>query len=198
MITGAIASAADLEIPEDGITSIYQRMTGESGVFHGITVEQLRETHEQWPKIGRSGMYYGGTSYDNRDGLGVILPLNASQDNYPEPVKEPVVSAGEGQLLAVPITHLYDQGGTVTTSEVIKSRIARNLISLHPKDAGKIKVSSGDTVLLHLAGRDIECVLDLDPSQPEGVILVTRSMGALLSAPASAAVSALEPAAKTT
>ncbi len=199
VITSAIAIAAGLEIPESGVTSIYEQMTGEPGVFHGITTAQLQETREQWPKIGRSGMYYGGTSYDNRDGLGVILPLDADPKNYPAAVyKAPVISAGEGQLLAVPVTHLYDQGGTVTTSEVIKSRIVRNLISLNPKDAGKIKVSSGDTVLLHLAGRDIECMLDLDASQPEGVILVTRSMGALLSAPASAAVSLLEPAAQRT
>ncbi len=193
-ITSAIAAAAEIALPEASISNIFEKMTQEAGVFHGVTLAQLCATCEQWPKIGRSDIYYGGTSYENRDGMGMILPLNSSEENFPESVKAASISAGQGQLLAVPVTRLYDRGGTVTTSETVKSRIARHMVSLHPGDAEKVKAAEGDTVLLHLAGRDIECVLDLDPGQPEGVVLVTRSMGVLLSAPASAAISVLEPA----
>lgn len=196
-ITSAISEAAGITIVDANISSIFEKMTADPGVFHAITAAQLQETHEQWPKVGRSEIYYGGTTYENHAGLGLILPLNAEKKSSPAPsavVKG--ITVGHGQLLAVPVTRLFDRGGTVTTSEMIQNRIARNVISMHPEDASKIKAAAGDRVLLHLAGRDVECILDLDPGQPAGVVLVTRSMGALLSAPASAAVSVSEPTAQ--
>lgn len=195
-ITCAIAEAAGMSLTVANTAEIFEQMTAAPGVFHNITLNQLRETHEQWPKIGRNEVYYAGTAFENKDGLGVILPLNSDQEE-PLPVAAvEAVAVAQGQFLAVPVTHLYDRGGTVITSQMVKERIARNLVSLNPKDAGKIKAGAGDRVLLHLAGRDIEGLLGLDPGQPEGVVLVTRSMGALLSAPALAAVSVIEPAAQ--
>ena len=31
---------------------------------------------EQWPIVGRGDMYYGGTTYENKQGLGVHLALD--------------------------------------------------------------------------------------------------------------------------
>ncbi len=41
--------------------------------FEGLTYQKLAEVHEQWPMIGRSDLYYGGTGYENSQGLGVQL-----------------------------------------------------------------------------------------------------------------------------
>ena len=189
-ITALIADAADIDLHETSVDEIFERFASEDNVFKGITLAQLRETHEQWPSIGRSGMYYGGTSFDNNDGLGVVLPLNSNNDNQPHPTAEiEPIKLLRNQLLAVPVTRLYDRGGTVTTSEMIKNRITRNTVSLHPEDAEGIKAAAGDSVLLQLAGREIECELEVDPGQPQGVVLVTRSMGASLAAPAAVVVS---------
>ena len=43
--------------------------------FQGISYPKLAEVSEQWPIIGRSDLYYGGTSYQNSQGLGVPLGL---------------------------------------------------------------------------------------------------------------------------
>ena len=86
-------------------------------------------------------------------------------------------------FLAVPVTRLYDRGGTVTTSGMLKEHISQRTLSLHPKDAERLKVDVGEKVILKLSGRELECALELDPGQPDGVVLVTRSMGALLAKP---------------
>jgi NADH-quinone oxidoreductase subunit G len=43
--------------------------------FSGISFGKLAETTEQWPIIGRNDLYYGGTSYQNVQGLGVHLGI---------------------------------------------------------------------------------------------------------------------------
>ncbi len=41
--------------------------------YADVTYQKLAEVTEQWPIIGREDLYYGGTSYENRQGLGVQL-----------------------------------------------------------------------------------------------------------------------------
>ena len=79
---------------------------------------------------------------------------------------------------------------------MLQGRVARNLFSLHPEDAALFKVEKGSNVALELDGRQIEGVVDLDPWQPQGVVLVTRSMGALLSSPMAVKLRLLKPAAQ--
>ena len=187
-ITTAIAQAAGHNLAETSVPALFERITAEEGVFKGITMSRVREVREQRPLIGRTQMYYGGTSYDNKDGLGVELPLNRGGQKPALPPAADALKVSSGELLAVPITRLYDRGGTVTTSEMVKERITRSSISLHPADAARLKVAAGDQVLLQLAGREIDCGLELNDSQPQGVVLVIRSMGAMLAAPEAATI----------
>ncbi len=187
-ITSAIAQAAGLDLPEISVESIFERMTAEPGVFEGITLMQLGEVKEQRPSIGRNWKYYGGTSYDNHHGLGLVLPLNTEVPLLTAKKAVPVTEVIAGRLLAVPVTRLYDRGGTVTASDMLKERISSGVVSLHPEDAGKLGANTGDRVVLKFAERELECGLELNPDQPSGVALVVRSMGAMLAAPAEVAV----------
>ncbi len=67
------------------------------------------------PLVGRSDLYYGGTTYENDQGLGVQLPLARCQGNGVRfDHRQPVAGLTEGQLLVVPVTRLYDRGALVT------------------------------------------------------------------------------------
>jgi hypothetical protein len=66
---------------------------------------------------------------------------------------------------------------------MLQQRIGRSLFSLHPADAELFQVKAGERISLRLDGREIEGEVDINIGQPQGVVLVTRSMGALLSAP---------------
>ncbi|MBL0345356.1 hypothetical protein [Candidatus Villigracilis affinis] len=36
--------------------------------FTDLSYDKLAETHGQWPIVGRSDLYYGGTTYENTQG----------------------------------------------------------------------------------------------------------------------------------
>ncbi len=189
-ITLAIAEAAGIPLDGGDAAELFGQLALEVDVFKGITLGDVKAVREQTPSLGRSGLYYGGTSYENKDGLGLVLPLKEGTIPAAADVVEPAaLTVMSGSLLAVPVTRLYDRGGTVTTSGMIKGRIARNLFSLHPADAERAQVKPGEIILLRLDGREIEGVVDVDAGQPEGVVLVTRSMGASLFAPVAVTLS---------
>ena len=41
-----------------------------SQAYAGLSYPKLAESPEQWPLVGRADLYYGGTSYDNHQGIG--------------------------------------------------------------------------------------------------------------------------------
>ncbi len=135
------------------------------------------ETHEQWPIVGRRDLYYGGTTYENRQGLGVQLALNA-----PFPVKSIAVKSprpDEDQWLAVPVTRLYDRGLTVATSELLLPHIGAAAVFLHPASAVRLGVKAGEQ--LNIDGFQAE--VRLDETVPASVALLPRSMGFPINAP---------------
>ena len=86
----------------------------EDSPFAGLNYARLAEVHEQWPIVGRGDLYYGGTTYENTQGLGVQLCQcgAARREGGPAASSSKVASLRpkEKQLLAVPVTKLYDRG----------------------------------------------------------------------------------------
>lgn len=193
VITRAIAEAAGIELAGIDALDLFECMTAEVETFNGVTFRSLKEVHQQLPPQSRDYMYYGGTSYENKEGIGVILPQKAGVLKNISDVEIPQrIKLDSDALLAVPVTRLYDRGATVTASGMVSSRILRNLFSLHPADAHHAQVENGESVLLKLDGREVEGVVTVNETQPQGVVLVTRSMGAMLSTPVAARISALQ------
>jgi NADH-quinone oxidoreductase subunit G len=73
-ITARIAQEIGMDIEGDSSAQVMNRLASMVGAFNGISFGKLAEVTEQWPIIGRSDLYYGGTSYQNSQGLGVHLP----------------------------------------------------------------------------------------------------------------------------
>ena len=57
---------------------VFEIMAADLPSFAGLNYSRLAEVEPQWPIVGRSDMYYGGTTYANKQGLGVQLS-NAAQ-----------------------------------------------------------------------------------------------------------------------
>jgi NADH-quinone oxidoreductase subunit G len=145
--------------------------------FAGISYRKLAETHEQWPIVGRRDLYYGGTTYENRQGLGVQLALNA-----PFPVKSAAMKSlrpDEDQWLAVPVTRIYDRGLTVSTSELLLPHIGVAAVFLHPDSAAKLGVKAGEQLKVN----GFQAEVRLDETVPASVALLPRSMGFPINAP---------------
>jgi NADH-quinone oxidoreductase subunit G len=158
----------------------------EDSSFAGLNYPRLEEVHPQWPIVGREDLYYGGTTYENTQGLGVQL-LNAVQRgmkvSLPRVRKVVALRPKEKQLLGVPVVRLYDRGRTVTAAGLLKHRIGEAFVTLHPQAADRLGVAAGQHVLVSLNGSREEVVVKIDPSISTGVALVPRSMGLPISAP---------------
>ena len=134
---------------------VFEIMVEDQPSFAGLSYAKLAEVTSQWPIVGRGDLYYGGTTYENKDGLGVQLS-NAAQRgekfSLPRVQKVTALRPKEKKLLAVPITKLYDRGVTVSTAELLDQRIGETFIALHPSAAEQFAVKAGERVKLSLDG----------------------------------------------
>jgi NADH-quinone oxidoreductase subunit G len=185
-ITAAIAREVGVELEGRLASLVMDELSASVKSFADISYLKLAEVTEQWPIVGRGDLYYGGTTYENKQGLGVQLALAALTPS-PSPREAPPNGAGRGglrpdedQWLAVPITRLYDCGITVATSVLLRQRIGEVYVALHPDAARKLGVTAGEKVELN--GSRLEVRLDATIST--GVALVPRSMGFPINTPA--------------
>ena len=139
----------------------------------------MAESPEQWPIVGYEDLYYGGTGYKNDQGLGIQLaPLGGQLPEKPEAPQMPAAD-----LVAVPVTSLYDHGTTVQPSKVLQPRIPQPFITMNPLDAEKQKATDGMTVRIDVNGALATVVVKIDPNIPAGFALVPRSMGVAITEP---------------
>jgi NADH-quinone oxidoreductase subunit G len=176
-ITSSIAKELGIKLEGRSASLGMDKLAAIVRAFAGISYRRLAETNEQWPIVGRRDLYYGGTTYENRQGLGVHLALNV-----PAPIPSSSVESlrpDEDQWLAVPVTRLYDRGITVTTSELLRAHIGTVALLLHPDTAKKLNVAAGEQVKVN----GFQAEVRLDVTVPASVALVPRSMGFPINAP---------------
>ena len=180
-ITAAISKLVGVNV-EAAPLRIFNRLAENVPAFKDLSYRLLAQVSEQWPIIGRSDLYYGGTSYANAQGLGVQLSHMAQSPSLAWP-EVPGVYLPEGMLLAVPITILYDRGQTVMPSEVLHQRIPPAHIAVNPENARYLNISDGAKVKFTVDGTSVEVLLQIKDQVPLGVALVPRSLGVPLRSP---------------
>jgi NADH-quinone oxidoreductase subunit G len=181
-ITAAIAKELGLELEGRSASLVMDRLAASVRAFAGFSYRKLAETNEQWPIVGRRDLYYGGTTYENRQGLGVTLALSPSPTGRGAGELGKPLRPDEDQWLAVPVTRLYDRGITVTTSELLRAHIGEAAVLLHPETAKKLGVAAGEQVKVN----GFRAEVWLDATVPASVALLPRSMGFPINAPAAA------------
>ena len=155
--------------------------------YGGVTYRALAEVREQWPIVGGNDLYFGGTAYTNRQGLGVKLASDVesgavAEAPWPAP---PATPAGPG-LLLIPVHRLYDRGTTVLPSTLLEARRALQQIELNPEDAARLGIADGGRVEVVWDGRVESCAAAVSSAVPLGSALVLRSSGLTLQSPARA------------
>ena len=171
-----------------GAALVMAQIAAKAPGFAGVTYQKLAEVKEQWPIVGRGDLYYGGTTYENSQGLGVQLPLARAKTGDTPVLAWPVVSDFKPPKLgmtAFPITRLYDQGTTLSPSEILQARIGEPYVVLNAGDAARMKIQSGAMVRLVIAATQSSYVVRaaLDETLPERILLAPRSFGIPITAP---------------
>ena len=187
VITGEIAERLGQELEKTAAGMVFYGIVGKFADYADLDYQKLAEVHEQWPIVGRDDLYYGGTGYANLQGLGVQLNNSAGRG---EPVSLEIFElpdqATAAGLLAYPVTRLYDQGNSMRYAAVLFPRIDEPFVVLSEADAGKLNLNGSARVAFN--GFSAEVDIKIDASLPQGVVLVPRSFGLPLNAPASITV----------
>jgi len=158
-------------------------------LYAGLSYQKLAEVTDQWPVVGGSDLYYSGTGFINKQGLGVSLPL-AETTAIAIPAETPTVRLTAGELRLAPVTRLYDEGVLVKTAHVLDARRATKALHINPQDAAILGVQAGEARAV-IAGREYRLPVVLDAQVPVGVALAPRSVGLPVSAPQAIRVAAL-------
>jgi len=169
------------------ITALFEILAESVKSFEGLDYVRLAEVKPQLPIVGRGDMYYGGTTYENKQGLGVHLTDAAQRGEtvrIPRVQKEPAPRPKENELLAVPITKLYDRGSTVKSAQLLDQRVGELSVALHPEAAKQLGVEAGQLVKISFSGVSGEALIKIDDTISAGVVAVPRSMGLAIREPA--------------
>jgi NADH-quinone oxidoreductase subunit G len=178
---------SNLEIGSAG--QMFMVMASHVPDYHDLTYAKLTETMDQRPIIGRSDLYYGGTAYENRQGLGkqlsntsvrnekVILPeVSIGNMVFPDPQKDV-------DLLAVPISILYDRGLLLQKTTLLDQRISAPFIIMNTKTSNERSFVAGETLKVQIDGEDYPVELRVDESVSTSHVLVPTSLGMPLGKP---------------
>jgi NADH-quinone oxidoreductase subunit G len=158
--------------------------------YQNLNYATLMETAPQHPLLGRSDVYYGGTSFENSQGLGVQLSTAA---NRREAYKLPAAPTAQNdlpdlehaeELMAVPVAELLDTGTITQKSALLGKRTNLPFALLHPKTAQQKGLTVGEKAKVSLSGANYQVVIKVDDSVPTLHVLLPRSLGIPLEKPA--------------
>ncbi len=179
-ITAQLARGMSYILEGESPSIVFDYLATDVKSFEGLNYAKLAEVTEQWPLIGRREVNYGGTCYDNKHGLGAQLTsASARGETFKRPAAKKARSLRpkEGELLAVPVTRLYDQGTTVVPAALLAERIGEASVTLNPSTAEELGAAAGELVTLSWNGSRSEVRVRTDESISTGVALVPRSFG---------------------
>ncbi len=179
--------------PKLSAAAVMQGITQQVPTYAQMSYPNLAKVEKQFPDVGGADLYYGGTAYDNKGGLGVQW---ATATERGETVKAEKVKAGKlpkvgkGELLVVPITELYDRQPTFAASApLMHSHIPAPYALLNWEDAKAFGVTEGDVVQVRFEGGAVEVKARVGVHVPKGAVLMARNLGVVLpDVPVSAAV----------
>jgi NADH-quinone oxidoreductase subunit G len=178
-ITGRIAHLMEIDLEARHAGIVLLRIADQVSGYSGMTYQKLAEVTEQWPIIGRQDLYYGGTGYDNHQGMGKHL-TNAATRGERLALPAPEYRAEKlpaGALVVVPVTRLYDRSNVMLPAELLHARLAESVLSMHPDTAAQYGFVNAETVQISLNGMTGQVKIHLDETLPLAVALLPRSTG---------------------
>jgi NADH-quinone oxidoreductase subunit G len=192
-ITAQIAQQVGLALEAKYPFRVMENIAAAISDYSEASYDNISAVTEQWPIIGREDVYYGGTTYDNGQGLGYQLqPAAQKGEQISLEAVQPLEIEGS-ELIAVPVTILLDRGQTVMPTQLLHQRIPAPYLVIHPETIASSEIRDGSQVRLEISGLEFELTAHLDETIPRGVVLVPRSMGIPIHGPEAVKVSLVQP-----
>lgn len=184
MIVAQVADRLGIPLVGRSASRVFDELARVLPAFAGLSYTRLAEVVEQWPLVGRGDLYYGGTVYENTQGLGVRLArMSAGAELSEWPAVEIAPAPADDALYLVPVVRLYDQGQTLVPSHLLQQRMARAALYLAPATAAQLGVQTGERVEVSAGEWAETLTVYVDANVPVKAGLVPRSTGVPLRQP---------------
>jgi len=121
-ITQEIAWRLGLKWDYQTAEEIFAEIASTQPRYAGLSYEAFAKTVEQWPPVGDEDLYFGGTAYDNRGGIGAHSKSGVERDGKVSLawIDAPEVPAG---FAPPPPRRLYDRGTLIDKSMPFQPRL---------------------------------------------------------------------------
>jgi anaerobic selenocysteine-containing dehydrogenase len=142
--------------------------------YAAMNYPDLAYVEDQFPDVGGDDLYYGGTAYTNRGGLGIMWPTAAENGKSKlavRPAKADAPKKMDG-LKVVPIRLLYDRGPLFEPSELMHQRIPAPYAELNSQDAARLGVADGDRIAITAGEHRVEVAARVNGHAPAGIVLL--------------------------
>jgi NADH-quinone oxidoreductase subunit G len=173
-ILAEVGERVGLGKPAFAASLVFRDIAAAVPPYRNMDYRSLARVEKQWPDVGGDDLYYGGTAYENRSGLGQQWPVAAESgpvEHFEAPEKEAVESAAEGMTL-IRTAALYTPGTLINHTGLLAPRLARPTLYLQASDAGELQVADGDMVIVTVNGATIEARAYVNSHAPAGVALL--------------------------
>ncbi len=137
--------------------------------YKEMDYRSLSRVEKQWPDVGGEDLYYGGTAYENRSGLGQQWPITPPKEPFTVP--EAQVDVPEG-LILVRVAALHTPGTLNHFSKVLAPRLAQPTLLLHPANAASLELADGEMVTVSVQNGMVEATVQVNEDAPENVALM--------------------------
>jgi NADH-quinone oxidoreductase subunit G len=177
-ILADVGERVGIALPRKGEAAVMAQIASRIGDYAEVSYEALAQSEPQWPPVGGTDNYFGGTAYRNTQGLGVALRSGAQRgESITVPWTAPKEYAPEGDLLLVPVAQLLERGSTVIPSSLLEERLAPAVVRMHALDAKRLKVEHAEQVELTWKGGGVRLDVAIGEDVPQGAALIARSNG---------------------
>ncbi len=148
--------------------------------FAGCTYQELGKIERQFPDVGGADLYYGGTAYQNKGGIGVQIASAADKGETIAPAASggAKVEAPAGQMLIVPVTRLYNRERIFRSATLVHPRVPDAYVEINSADAQQMGISNGDTVHIQLGGETLPVAAraHVNGGAPRGSVVLPRHL----------------------
>ena len=149
--------------------------------FEGITYKALAQVKREFPDVGGRDQYYGGTAYSNTGGLGVQIPTASDKrkGRRPRQLNAPEQpAAGDGEVLIMPITRLYNRQRNFAPTLILEPRILPQYAVVNSDDAAALGICQGDIVEIRAGEASVRVQAALSDDISAGAVALPRHLTA--------------------
>ncbi len=178
-IAAQIARHAGVELEEHSAALIMAEIARFVPAYEGITYQALAGSTEAGA-FTRRDLYYSGTAYVNRQGMGIQLACTAERGEKVLIAKTPAYRLkvpAKDEVLVLPCSALLDRGSLLSASTLLEKRLSGAVLRMNPRLAAKHNLFDGCRAGLIIDGLSHTVRVELDNSLPEKAAFLPRGSG---------------------